>query len=231
METMSSAFAIVLGVRSRSSRVRSWIWVAAPRRSTERDLANFATYVSCRVDWFHARRAGTSSAGSIGSKPGGLVHPLPGRLVPSPEGWYILCRGRRPRLQMQNKIREARRADTQDLLRHSWSFPRVLCQPSGLDECQSVWINLYCISGHVWPLQPRSLTRGRPPHPPAPYSPGQSPGCEGGAKRLDGADVRCEESSRIFFKIHYRAFASPTAPKNRLGRCTLTPIQSAAFKH
>jgi hypothetical protein len=35
-------------------------------------------------------------------------------LVPSPEGWYILCRGRRPRLQMQNKIREARRADTQD---------------------------------------------------------------------------------------------------------------------
>jgi hypothetical protein len=123
METMSSAFAIVLGVRSRSSRVRSWIWVAAPRRSTERDLANFATYVSCRVDWFHARRAGTSSAGVEG------------------------------------------------------------------------------------------------------------PGCEGGAKRLDGADVRCEESSQIFCKIHYRAFASPTAPKNRLGRCTLTPIQSAAFKH
>jgi hypothetical protein len=28
--------------------------------------------------------------------------------------------------------------------------------------------------------------------PPAPYSPGQSPGGEGGAKRLDGADVRCE---------------------------------------
>jgi hypothetical protein len=62
-ETRSAAFAIVLGVRSRSSRVRSWIWVEAPRRWTERDLANFATYIPCR-----------------------------GRLVPSPEGWYILCR-------------------------------------------------------------------------------------------------------------------------------------------
>ena len=157
--------------------------------------------------------------------------PAPGRLVPSPEGWYILCRGRRPRLQMQNKIREARRADTQDLLRHSWSFPRVLCQPSGLAECQSVWINLYCISGHVWPLQPRSLTRGRPPQPPRPLLPRPKPRWRRGAKRLDGVDVRCEESSRIFCKIHYRAFASPTTPKNRLGRCTLTPTQSAAFKH
>jgi len=64
-----------------------------------------------------------------------------GRLVPSPEGWYILCRGRRPRLQVQSKIREARRADTQDLLRRSWSFTSVLCQPSGLDECKSVWID------------------------------------------------------------------------------------------
>ena len=33
-------------------------------------------------------------------------------MVPSPEGWYILCRGRRPRLQVQSKIREARRAGT-----------------------------------------------------------------------------------------------------------------------
>ena len=121
-ETRSAAFAIVLGVRSRSSRVRSWIWVEAPRRWTERDLANFATYIPCR-----------------------------GRLVPSPEGWYILCRGRRPRLQMQNKIREARRADTQDLLRlmdaqtGGYHHRQRLCQPSGLDECQSVWINLYCI--------------------------------------------------------------------------------------
>jgi hypothetical protein len=166
-ETRSAAFAIVLGVRSRSSRVRSWIWVEAPRRWTERDLANFATYIPL--------------PGSIGSKPGGLVHPLPGRLVPSPEGWYILCRGRlvpspegwyslcrgrlvpspegwyilcrgrRPRLQMQNKIREARRADTQDLLRlmdaqtGGYHHRQRLCQPSGLDECQSVWINLYCI--------------------------------------------------------------------------------------
>jgi len=69
METMSSAFAIVLGVRSRSSRVRSWIWVEAPRRSTERDLANFATYIPCRIDWFQAQRAGTSSAEVEG--PGG----------------------------------------------------------------------------------------------------------------------------------------------------------------
>ena len=34
--------------------------------------------------------------------------------------------------------------------------------------------------------------------------------------------MRCEGSSRIFCKIHYRAFASPTAPKNGIGRCTLT---------
>ena len=55
--------------------------------------------------------------GSVGSKPGGLVHPLPGS---------------KASLQVQSKIREARRADTQDLLRHSWSFTSVLCQPSGL---------------------------------------------------------------------------------------------------
>ena len=97
-ETRSSAFAIVLGVRSRSSRVRSWIWVAAPRRSTERDLANFATYVSCRVDWFQARRAGTSSAGVEGpgcrckiksERPGGPPRPVvitTGRGCVSPPG-------------------------------------------------------------------------------------------------------------------------------------------------
>ena len=34
--------------------------------------------------------------------------------------------------------------------------------------------------------------------------------------------MRCEGSSRIFCKIHYRAFASPTGPKNTIGRCTLT---------
>ena len=149
-------------------------------------------------------------------------------MVPSPEGWYILCRGRRPRLQVQSKIREARRADTQDLLRHSWSFPRVMCQPSGL--CAR-WMpgpvvtttgrgcvsppGLYCISGHMWLLQPSSLTRGRPPHPPRPLLPRPKPRWRRGAKRLDGADVRCEGSSRIFCKIHYRAFASPKAPKKR----------------
>ena len=83
METRSSAFAIVLGVRSRSSRVRFWIWVEAPRRSTEQDLANFATYIPCRVDGFQARRAGTSSAGVEGpgcrckiksERPGGPTH-------------------------------------------------------------------------------------------------------------------------------------------------------------
>jgi hypothetical protein len=83
-------------------------------------------------------------------------------------------------------------------------------------------ICLYCISGHVWPLQPSSLTRGRPPQPPRPLFPRPKPRWRRGAKRLDGADVRCEGSSRIFCKIHYRAFASPTAPKNGIGRCTLT---------
>ena len=81
-------------------------------------------------------------------------------------------------------------------------------------------ISLYCISGHVWPLQPSSLTRGRPPHPPRPLLPRPKPRWRRGAKPLDGADVRCEGSSRIFCKIHYRAFASPTAPKNRFGPCT-----------
>jgi hypothetical protein len=92
----------------------------------------------------------------------------------------------------------------------------------------SICIALVAMCGHysrgtlraVGPLTPPPLT------PPA-----KAPVEKGGAKRLDGADVGCEESSQIFCKIHYRAFASPTAPKNRLGRCTLTPIQSAAFKH
>ena len=83
-------------------------------------------------------------------------------------------------------------------------------------------IRLYCMSGHVWPLQPSSLTRGRPPQPPRPLLPRPKPRWRRGAKRLDGAEVRCEGSSRIFCKIHYRAFASPTAPKNGIGRCTLT---------
>ena len=41
--------------------------------------------------------------------------------------------------------------------------------------------------------------------------------------------MRCEGSSRIFCKIHYRAFASPTAPKNGIGRCTLTLQPLSAF--
>ena len=36
-----------------------------------------------------------------------------------------------------------------------------------------------------------------------------------------------QPSSRIFCKIHYRAFASPTAPKNGIGRCTLTLLHHA----
>ena len=169
METMSSAFAIVLGVRSRSSRVRSWIWVAAPRRSTERDLANFATYVSCRVDWFHARRAGTSSAGSIGSKPGGLVHPLPGRLVPSPEGWYILCRGRRPRCRC--KVKSERPGGPTHRIYYATHGHSLECcvSPPGLMNANlygSICIALVAMCGHysqgalraVGPLTPPPLT-------------------------------------------------------------------------
>jgi hypothetical protein len=55
------------------------------------------------------------------------------------------------------------------------------------------------------PLQPSSLTRGRPPQPPRPLLPRPKPRWRRGAKRLDRADVRCEGSSRIFCKIHYRA--------------------------
>ena len=53
-------------------------------------------------------------------------------------------------------------------------------------------IRLYCISGHMWPSQPSSLTRGRPPQPPRPLLPRPKPRWRRGAKRLDGADVRCE---------------------------------------
>ena len=90
---------------------------------------------------------------------------------------------------------------------------------------------LYCISGHMWPLQPSSLTRGRPPQPPRPLLPRPKPRWRRGAKRLDGADVRCEGSSRIFCKIHYRAFASPTAPKNGIGRCTLTLLSCSTSNY
>jgi len=164
METMSSAFAIVLGVRSRSSRVRSWIWVAAPRRSTERDLANFATYVSCRVDWFQARRAGTSSAGVEGpgcrckiksERPGGPTH----RIYYATHGHSLEC----------------------------------CVSPPGLMNANlygSICIALVAMCGHysqgalraVGPLTPPPLT------PPA-----KAPVEKGGAKRLDGADVGCEE--------------------------------------
>jgi hypothetical protein len=53
-------------------------------------------------------------------------------------------------------------------------------------------ISLYCISSHMWPLQSNSLKRGRPPQPPRPLLPRPKPRWRRGAKRLDGADVRCE---------------------------------------
>ena len=73
---------------------------------------------------------------------------------------------------------------------------RGCVSPPGLmnaNLCGSIC--LYCISGHMWPLQPSSLTRGRPPHPPRPLLPRPKPRWRRGAKRLDEADVRCEESS------------------------------------
>ncbi len=47
--TKSSAFAVELAVGSLTSQVRSSIWDAAPRRSTEGDSTNFATCVLCRI--------------------------------------------------------------------------------------------------------------------------------------------------------------------------------------
>ena len=70
---------------------------------------------------------------------------------------------------------------------------RGCVSPPGLmnaNLCGSIC--LYCISGHMWPLQPSSLTRGRPPQPPRPLLPRPTPRWRRGAKRLDGADVRCE---------------------------------------
>ncbi len=48
METMSSAFAIVLATRSPRTQVRSSIWGAAHCRSTGANSVDFATCVSCR---------------------------------------------------------------------------------------------------------------------------------------------------------------------------------------
>ena len=60
-----------------------------------------------------------------------------------------------------------------------------LCQPSGLDECKSVWIDQSVL--HMWPYvaicghySQAALRAVGPLNPPAPYSPGQSPGGEGG---------------------------------------------------
>jgi hypothetical protein len=105
-------------------------------------------------------------------------------LVLSPEGWYTLCRGRRPRLQVQSKMREARRADTQDLPIHSWSFPRVLSQPSRLDECQSVWA--------ITAKQP--YARSAPSTPPPLAPPAKAPVEKGGqavgsSGRIDGPET------------------------------------------
>jgi hypothetical protein len=51
----------------------------------------------------------------------------------------------------------------------------------------SICIALVAMCGHY------SQGALRAVGPPAPYSPGQRPGGEGGAKRLDGADVWSEE--------------------------------------
>lgn len=48
METMSSAFAIVLATRSARTQVQSSIWCAVHCRLTEGDSTNSATCVSCR---------------------------------------------------------------------------------------------------------------------------------------------------------------------------------------
>jgi hypothetical protein len=56
---------------------------------------------------------------------------------------------------------------------------RGCVSPPGLmnaNLCGSIC--LYCISGHMWPLQPSSLTRGRPPPPLTP--PAKAPVEKGG---------------------------------------------------
>ena len=68
---------------------------------------------------------------------------------------------------------------------------RGCVSPPGLmnaNLCGSICV--YCMSSHVWPLQPSSLTRGRPPQPPRPLLPRPKPRWRRGAKRLEGADVR-----------------------------------------
>jgi len=68
---------------------------------------------------------------------------------------------------------------------------RGCVSPPGLmnaNLCGSICV--YCMSSHVWPLQPSSLTRGRPPQPPRPLLPRPKPRWRRGAKRLDGSDAR-----------------------------------------
>ena len=150
-------------------------------------------------------------------------------------------------MQAHSNVQEARRADTQDLLRHSWSFPRVMCQPSGLDDskrgdCPRVLLECFhsgaffaslhlCVFAFKQPcpvpvadalmavnchppgeietagsfakstterdLCARSITCSRPPQPPRPLLPRPKPRWRRGAKRLNGADVKREDSSRI----------------------------------
>ena len=67
---------------------------------------------------------------------------------------------------------------------HGHSLERGCVSLPGLmntNLCRS--IRLYCMSGQVWPLQPNSPTRGRPPHPPRPLLPQPKPWGRRGAKR------------------------------------------------
>ena len=86
---------------------------------------------------------------TIGSKPGGLVYPLPRS---------------KASLQVQSKIREARP-------------DRWLPPPAEVVSALRACIVLVAICGYYSQAALRAVG---PLNPPAPYSPGQSPGGEGG---------------------------------------------------
>ena len=97
---------------------------------------------------------------------------------------------------------------------------RGCSSPPGLmnaNLCGSIC--LYCMSGHVWPLQPSSLTRGRPPQPPRPLLPRPKPRWRRGAKRLDEAvilELSCERQPVRRNRINPRVIKRKMS---RWGKC------------
>ena len=80
---------------------------------------------------------------------------------------------------------------------------------------------------------PKILTRGLPPHPPAPLSPSQSPGGQGGAKRFLSSVVISEKSTALFAKSSKHAERSEPEPidhRQRFGPLAVSFVSFAPLR-